>query len=321
LGETPAHYEGRFEFTVQNIEKVRLLGIGFSTMAGWSEEKPGVRSLTITGITVDGAPLDPSALTTAAAHPGAELGPNGLVLRQDGLFRLKRPAGGWTQLIAEKEPARKPALSKEEAPKKAEAALEVMAEEVRKKAEAARLAADARKKEEAARLKAAEEDRKKAAAARLLAAEQERRKLETARLAAEEKRQVARLEVAKDAGQSEPTVGTNTSASRSCKRFIILEITGYEQSTADLPSGASGRLATLAKSLKDTRCQVRITAYAGMDMFVLLGADEVKPAVERLSKARAATVAKELQRLGIATDQITTATAIGGSPGVFVTVQ
>ena len=56
-------------------------------------------------------------------------------------------------------------------------------------------------------------------------------------------------------------------------------------------------------------------------MFLVVGAEKVRPAVERMSMARAAAVARELRRLGVAADQITTAAAIGGSARVFVMVQ
>jgi hypothetical protein len=344
-GKDLEHYDGRFEFIVRNIERVRRLGIGFSTKTGSSHGKPGALSLTLTGISVDGVPLDPKAFLPGAVG-GEEIGPTRVVLTRDGLYRIKRPAGGWAEFAgkgpaAQEAPREKnevqaasPAIASEKR-KKAEAAR--IALEEKRKAEAAKLAAQARKKEEAGRLAAAKETRRKLEAARI-AAEEARRKAEAARIALEEERaklerawvaleeqrtkaEAARLDVAGGAGQNEPAPGDGTTASGSCKDIAALEITGYEETAAELPNEATGQVARLATSLKGSRCRIRITAYASMDMFPLPSAHEVKPDVERRSMARAAAVARELESLGVAADRITTATSIGGRQRVLVTAQ
>ena len=106
LGETLLLYSGRFEFIVPNIENVRFLGIGFTNNAGSSEGKPGVRSLTITEITVDGVEFDPRALTSATVA-SADVGQKRIALSREGLFRLKRPVGGWTRRTAAKGPGKR----------------------------------------------------------------------------------------------------------------------------------------------------------------------------------------------------------------------
>ncbi len=193
-----------------------------------------------------------------------------------------------------------------------------IAEEERRKVEAARIAEQERRKVEAAGI--AEQERRKAEAARI--ADEERRKTEVARISVEERLE-ARLKSAKDAKQRTRTKRSDAraSAAGACRNTAALEITGYKETRAELPSGAARQLASVANSLKGGQCRVTITGYGSIDMFVLLAADKVKPAIERMSMARAATVASELKRLGVAADQITTASTIGGSPRVRVTVQ
>jgi hypothetical protein len=126
--ERSEHYGGQFEFIVPNIERVRFLGMGFARSADSSEGKFGVRSLTITGIAVDGVPLDPRAMQKAPATAAAtDAGQEPVTLSAEGLFRLKRPAGGWT---------RRTALKASESEKLAKEAAQI--EEKRRKAEAAR---------------------------------------------------------------------------------------------------------------------------------------------------------------------------------------
>ena len=175
LGETLLHYSGRFEFIVPTIEKVRFLGIGFSNNAESSEGKGGVRSLTITEIIVDGVDFDPRALSSATVA-SADVGQKRFALSRDGLFRLKRPDGGWSRRTAAKGSGGNEMLKKKEAARLA------AAEEERKKAEAARITEEERKKAEAERI--AEEEREGRGGA---IAEEERKKAE-ARIAEEERR-------------------------------------------------------------------------------------------------------------------------------------
>ena len=274
MGEMLAHYGGRFEFTVPNIEKVKYLGIGFGSRAGSSEGQLGVRSLTITGITVDGVQFDPRALIPAG-DASAEVSGKRVVLRQEGLFRVKRPASGWTQRTATTALARNQVLAKNQ----------VLARNQALK-----------------KLAAVDKERRnrKAEAARRMAAEEERRKAEA-----------ARLEAAREARQGEWTrrAVTKASTSGACGNIAALEITGYEENRAELPNGAAARLAGVARSLKGSPCRVNITGYASIDTSLLPAAGNVKPEIERMSMARAAAVASELKRLGVAADQITTASA------------
>ena len=277
-GEALAHYGGQSVFIVPDIANVRFLGIGFSSDAGWSEGKLGVRSLTITGITVDGVQFDPRSLIPAG-DANAEVSGKRVVLRQEGLFRVKRPASGWTQRTA----TATTVLARNQALKRLAAA-----DKERRKAEA--------------RLAAAAEERRKVMAARLAAAEEVRKKAEA-----------ARFDAARDATQGEWTKRAVTKASTSgaCGNIAALEITGYKENRAELPDGAAARLAGVARSLKGSPCRVSITGYASIDMSLLPAAGNVKPDIERMSMARAAAVASELKRLGVDADQITTASVIG----------
>ena len=226
---------------------------------------------------MDGVQFDPRALVPAG-DASAEVSGKRVVLRQEGLFRVKRPASGWTQRTA----TATTVLARNQALKRLAAA-----DKERRKAEA--------------RLAAAAEERSKVMAARLAAAEEERKKAEA-----------ARLEAARDATQRERTKRAVTKASTSgaCGSIAALEITGYEEDRAELPNGAAARLAGVARSLKGSPCRVNITGYASIDMSSLPAAGNVKPDIERMSMARAAAVASELKRLGVAADQITTASAI-----------
>ena len=142
--ENLVHYGGRFEFIVRNVQNVKFLGIGFANDTDSSSGKPGVRSLTITGISVDGVAFDPGALTRSE-DAGATVGRKSGVLRQEGLFRLKRPAGGWAQRTPRETPAETQARKLEA--RKKEAARLAAAEEETKKAESARLTAAEDKRE------------------------------------------------------------------------------------------------------------------------------------------------------------------------------
>jgi outer membrane protein OmpA-like peptidoglycan-associated protein len=166
-----------------------------------------------------------------------------------------------------------------------------------------------------------EEKRRKAEAARN--AEEERRKVEAARIAEAERRKAEAARIAKEEHLTEATRRTARQEDdrKACRNIAALEIRGYQGDRAELPSGAAGQLAGIARSLKGNRCRVRIAGYASMDMFLLLTADKVRPAVERIAMARATAVASELKRLGVALDQITTVSVIGGSQRVRVTVQ
>ena len=237
----------------------------------------------------------------------------------------------------------------EEQRRRAEAAR--IAEEERRKAEAARIAEEERRKAEVARI--AEEERKKAEAVRI--AEEERRKAEVAqkRQKAEAVRLASAEEERKEAAASETS---QTGAAKVAQQerakvkiaepsgcgSVALEITGYKNNRAELPKGAAGQLAAVAKSLKGTRCRVRITGHASnkeqkrvrttlfhgrhdpVDKAVVsfgIPADQIEPSIDRMSRARAAAVARELRRLGVAADQISTSAAIGGGQRVIVTVQ
>ncbi len=228
-----------------------------------------------------------------------------------------------------------------------------IAEKERKKAEAARIAQD--EKAEKARLAVEKKKRQKAAAVRPAAAEEERKKTAAASLPAGDKTgnatppktaarsgksKTSQQEVAKVARQKRAKV--KVAGPSGCGSVAALDITGYKNNRAELPQGAAGQLAVVAKSLKGTRCRIRITGHASNKerrrvptlLFQArteevaaeprglgITADPLGFSVGRMSRARAAAVARELRRLGVAADQISTGAAIGGGQRVSVRVQ
>ena len=124
--------------------------------------------------------------------------------------------------------------------------------------------------------------------------------------------------------------------------MAALEIHGYKENRAELPPGAARQLAAVARSLKGSRCRVKVVGYASdkrkKQLKKLLSSaqsaivaselkelginpDQIEPAIARMSLARAAAVARELQRLGVGADQISTTSAVGGGRRVAVTVR
>jgi len=90
-GQQPANtmrYSGRFEFFVQNIEKVTFLEIEIPNDKKDQEETPADVTLAITGFSVNGVRFDPASLAFVDGTASPKL---------QGRLRLARPATGWTE--------------------------------------------------------------------------------------------------------------------------------------------------------------------------------------------------------------------------------